>query len=239
MPIRGKAEIAEDQAPIGKRVERHRDDHDDQRPARPLERRHERAQHDVAVERQHRPLQPAHVDARLLGQRRVLPHAGEDRLGVPQDQPDRDADQHGDPQALPDRPADIAHRMAVAAELGRHHRRRCVHQAEPEDQRREIEVGAERAGGEHAGAGAAHHHDVGRRHRDLGEVGQNHRPAQRERRANLVTPRGFRRLRAGFDRRHFPVFQIANRSNRPISSSCRAANPWIQAAARQLLTQNA
>ena len=167
-----------------------------------------------------------------LGQRGVLPHAGEDRLGVPQDQPDRDADQHGDPQPLPHGAADVAHRMAVAAEFGRHHRRGRIHQAEPEDQRREIEVGAERAGGKHAGARPAHHHDVGRRHRDLGEVGQNHRPAQRERRANLVAPRGFRRLHAGFDRRHFPVFQIAKRSNRPIFAQLRAANPWIPSRSR-------
>ena len=135
-----------------------------------------------------------------LGQRRLLPHAEQDRLGIPQDQPDRDADQHGDPQALAHGAADVAHRMALAAEFGRHHRRRRIHQAEAEDQRREIEVGAERAGGDACRARPAHHHDVGRRHRDLGEVGQNHRPAQRERRANLRRAKGFpalaRRLRS-------------------------------------------
>ena len=61
------------------------------------------------------------------------------------------ADQHGAPQALAHRAADLAHRMAIAAELRRDHRRHRGDQADAEDQRREIEVGAERAGGEHAG----------------------------------------------------------------------------------------
>ena len=70
----GEAEMAEDQAPIGQGVEGNGDDHDDQRPPRPLQRRHERAQDDIAVERQHRPLQPAHIDAGLLGQGGFLSH---------------------------------------------------------------------------------------------------------------------------------------------------------------------
>ena len=121
---RGKAEIAEDQAPVGEGVEGDGDDDDDQRPARPLQRGDERAQHDVAVEGQHRPLQPVHIDAGLAGQRRLLAHG---QRGSPRRS--TAASQIGmQTSTAIHRPWRTVRRRSrtewrLAAELGRHHRR--------------------------------------------------------------------------------------------------------------------
>ena len=77
----------------------------------------------------------------------------------------------------------------LRAELARDHRRHRGDQPDAEDQEGEIEVGAERAGGERVRAEPAQHHHVGRGQRDLQEIGEDDRPRQRQRGAGLVQPR--------------------------------------------------
>ena len=175
----------------------------------------------------------------LLGQRGFLAHGEQDRLAVPQDDPDRNDGEDRDPQALPDGPPDVAHRVTVAAELGRHHRRGGVGQAEPEDQRREIEVGAERAGGKRVGAQPPDDHHIGRRHRRLREIGEDHRPGELQHRANLVAPRRFRGSRRGFDRRHVSNFQKAARPGSNRNAACIAQETLRVACPTRLFVQSA
>ena len=139
---------------------------------------------------------------------------------MPEDDPDRDGDHDGQPQALAHGAAHVAHRMALAAELRRHHRRRRDHQAEAEDQRNEIEVRAERAGGDGVRPEPAHHQHVGRGHGRLAEIGQNHRPAELQHGADFRAPRIFRSARPGLDRRHvlacpFAVLRPGNAGRKP------------------------
>ena len=111
---------------------------------------------------------------------------------MPEDEPDRQGDRHRRPQPLADRAAHVADRMALAAEFARDHRRGRGHQADAEDQEGEIEVRRQRPGGQHVGTEPAHHHDVGRAEQHLREVGQDQRPGQRKRGANLRAPHGAR-----------------------------------------------
>jgi hypothetical protein len=103
--------------------------------------------------------------------------------------------------------------MALAAEFGRDLGRDGEHQPEAEDQRQEIDVGAERAGGKRIRPEPAHHEHVGRGHRGLAEIGQDHRPAQRQHCADFATPRIFRCSRTGLDGSHWSVFRVRSRQN--------------------------
>ena len=58
--------------------------------------------------------------------------------------------------------------------------------ADAEQERGQIEVEAERAGGERARRQPAEHHEVGHRHHVDRDIGENDRPAQRKRRAELA-----------------------------------------------------
>ncbi len=188
MPSAGEAQLAEHQRPVGEGVEGDRGDRHRQRPARPLQRGGEAAQHDEAERGQHAPLQRADIALRLLGQRRVLPEQPEDRRRLPENQPDGGGDDRGRPQALAHRAPDLAHGVSVGAELARQHGRRRQGQADAEDEEQEIEVGAQRARGERVLAEPAHHRDIRRLHRHLGEVGQDQRPGERGGRPELGRP---------------------------------------------------
>ena len=217
MPSRREAEIAEHQAPVGERVERDRDEDDDQRPARPLQRRDERAQHDIAVERQHRPLQRAHIDAGLLGQRRLLAHREQDRLGVPQQRP-RSGSRPGRPATGPG--ARCGARRAPNGACGR---ARSPSSARSRASGRGRRSAARNRGWRRARRRPAHPRRAGPSSctsvaviavwaRLVRIIGQ----AQRQHRAHFVAPRIFRRLRAGIDRRHVLACPFAVRRSEEV-----------------------
>ena len=189
---RGKPSLPKIRHQAAKRVD---DEADDARPERPSSgrsmRRDEGAQHDVAEEGQQRPLAAraciAPARAESAGS---WPSSEQDRLGVPEDRPDRQRDRDRAPQALAHGAADVAHGVALGADLARDHRRDRGDEPDAEDHEGEIEVGAERAGGERVRRRASRASP--RRSwsmRDLHEVGQDHRPGERQRGADLIPPR--------------------------------------------------
>ena len=92
------------------------------------------------------------------------------------------------PQAGAEGAADVAHRVEALAERGRHHRRRGDDQPEQEQVEGEGEVERQRRGGELGRAEPAHQQDVGRLDQLLGQVGEDQRPGERQRRAKLGAP---------------------------------------------------
>jgi hypothetical protein len=147
-------------------------------------------------------LQGTHVEAGVGGKPRFLSEPEKQYLGVPEDRPDRHGDRDGEPQALTKGAADIARRVPVAAEFSGDHRRGGRDDADTEEKEGEKQIGAERRGGERIGAETADQDDVGRRHRRLGDVGQNDRPGERQRRADLRAPRAAKRSRWNSDVGH-------------------------------------
>ena len=108
---------------------------------------------------------------------------------MPQQQPVRRHADRDQPQPGAESPADVAHGVEALSERGRHHRRRGDDQAEQEDVEGEGEIERERRRRELGRAEPAHQQDVGRLDRLLGEVGEDQRPGERQRRAQLVAPR--------------------------------------------------
>ena len=135
------------------------------------------------------------------------PWQGESAWCSPEGEPYRNGNGHADPQTLAHGAADLAHREPVTAELACYHRGRRQHQTKTEDHRDIIEIGAKRSGGMPVRAHPAQHHDVGCRHRDLGKIGENNRPAQREHRDDFITPCTLRHGILSCNHQHCSVFQ--------------------------------
>ena len=184
----GQAEGAEDQQPAEPRVERDRGQGHRQRPERTLDRRQERAQYDEAEVGQQAPLQGVHERHGPGRDRRVLSHGEQDPIRMPHHEPHRHADHHRAPKTLADRAPHLAHRMAVAPERHGDHRHGGRDEPHAEIGQRLVEACGQDGGREFLRAEPADHHHVDGRDRDLGQVGEDQRPAERQRGADLHRP---------------------------------------------------
>jgi hypothetical protein len=185
---RWQAEGAEDQRVGAERVEADSEQHHDHGGARPLERCDEVAQDDEPERRHEPPHRGMHIALGRADQHRVLVQEPEHRDDVPEHGPGRQAERERHPEALADRPPRLAHRMPPAAEIVRHHRRGRGHDPDREQQQHEADVDPEHARRQRLGAEPAEHQDVGRLDRDLAQIGQHDRQAQRDERPRLPPP---------------------------------------------------
>ena len=176
------------------------DEAGDQRRARPLERGKEAAGGDEQKVRQQAPLIAAHVSsgvAREIGRLRRSPAESAPSARGRSRRRGRtrpltrapDASRAGAPRRS--RPRQFSRRRSETAPR----RRRCRAPS------RLKEIEAERAGGERVRRQPAEHDEVGRGHRVDRDIGENDRPAERERRAELALERaasgcGFQRIAA-------------------------------------------
>ncbi len=183
-----QAEMPEDQPVIQQRVQRHAGGHHPERHDRAVQRRDEVAQDGEGDAGRQRPHERAHVFLGRRQRRFRLPDQAQEVRGAGEHHERRSRKQDCDPQALAD---DAPHdaRLPRAHRLGRQPRRRrddaeADHVAQEEDHQRK------RRAGEGIGAEMADHRDVGRHHRDPGELGQHDRRGQAQHLAQLLPPKG-------------------------------------------------
>ena len=195
---RGHAEPAEDQAVIDQRVagDPAEPDRRATSPAAPAPRRTSAGRDNRAPE-----ASPIAGCGRSGRHRRRAPDPRPSRrriaFGVPEDQPEGHADRGRRPQRLADGAAHVADAVAAHAELLRHHRRGRHDQAHAEDQEGDEQVHAELRGGKGPRPDPAEQEHVGRLDQRLADIGEDERPGERRRRANLVAPGGGGRCRPG------------------------------------------
>jgi len=125
----------------------------------------------------------------IVGQLRLLPEPAQNPLGVPEHEPDGDGERDRDPDALMHGAAHLAHRMPMGAELDGDQRRGRGDQTHAEDEEREVEVHAQRTGGQRVRPEPAHHDDIGRGERDLRKIGEDERRREGKHSAKLACPR--------------------------------------------------
>ena len=149
---------------------------------------------ELAVQRVGELREPAEVLCRVealagvAAQHRLAGDQVQDRLGVPEQQPDRDHHRHRRPQRLPDGAAHIADVMRSLPERAGDHRRGGDHQADAEDHAGVEQIDAERARRQRLRPDPAEQHHVGRRDQRLREVGQHEGISERHRRPRLPAP---------------------------------------------------
>ncbi len=188
-PKRGKPEAAEDQRPAQHGVDGDPGDAQPQDDPRPFERRDEIAQQLEQQPRRGAPHVGAQERLALARQIRRDAEGAHDAADVPQDQPVGRQHRGNQPQAGAEGAAHVAHRVEALPERGRHHRRGGDDQPEHQQVEGEGQVERQRRGGKLGCAEPAHQQHVGRLDDLLGEVGEDQRPGERQRRAQLVAPR--------------------------------------------------
>ena len=184
-PEGGHAELAEDQRVIGERIERDGDKARDQRRTGAFERRKGRTRGKKQEARRQAPLESPEVDAGVPGDVRRLADGEKEWRRPSQNDPHDDGDENRGNERLVGR-APQRGRALPSADLCRGDGRQGGDDADSEQEQRLIEKEADRSGRERVRRKPSEHHEVGRRHHVDCDVGEDDRPAERERRAELA-----------------------------------------------------